>query len=234
MKIEEMIEIIQGLLSDDKEVRYNHPQYRIFHEAITSFVYENSFQHTEEWQNIKSNLLLKSTQYLTRGEANIILVNLEGFKRKLLETKSADRVDKIFFGTMHPTIVNVSEKKFLDGHYADSVESAFKEIDTRLKKLYKKYKDEELYGKELMYAIFNYENKKNQRLLVFEALDNESGKNVQEGYMHIFAGAMQAIRNPKAHENLCITKAQALDRLIFASMLMRKIDEAIFFSKIEE
>ena len=234
MNIDEIIKIIHNLLKDDKIVTYDHPQYRIFHECITAFVYENDFQNTEEWQNIKSNLLLKSTQYLTRGEANIILVNLEGLKRKLLELKYVDRVDKMFFGIMHPIIVNICEKKFLDGHYADSVESAFKEIDTRLKKLYKKYKNKELSGKDLMYNIFNSENKKGQRLLVFEALDNDSGKNVQEGYMQIFAGAIQAIRNPKAHENTYITKEQALERLILASMLMKKIDEAITYSKVVE
>lgn len=234
MNINELIQIVYTLLKDDRVVTFDHPQYRIFHEGITTFVYENGFQNTEEWQNIKSNLLLKSTQYLTRGEADIILVNLEGLKRKHLESKSVDRLDKIFMGAMHPIIVDICEKKFLDGHYADSVESAFKEIDTRLKKLYKKYKNKELSGKDLMHAIFNYENKNNQRLLVFETLDNDSGKNVQEGYMHIFAGAMQAIRNPKAHENLCITKAQAIDKLFFASMLMKKIDEAIIYSKVVE
>ena len=234
MHIDELITIIRKLLDDNKEVRYNHSQYRLFHEGITTFVYENNFQCTEEWKNIKSNLLIKSTQYLTRGEANTILINLEELKRKFLELKYIDKRDKIFFETIHPLLVSVCKKKFLDGHYADSVESAFKEIETRLKKLYKKYKSEELFGQDLMRAVFNLENKKNKRLLTFENLGTESGKNVQEGYMHIFAGAMQAIRNPKAHENICITKEQALDRLIFASMLMKKIDDAISYSKIIE
>lgn len=234
MDIEELIKIIQGLLNDDKVVRYDHPQYKIFHKSITLFIYEYGFQNTKEWQNIESNLLIKSTQYLTRSEANDILVNLEGLKRKILESKYIEKRDEMFFSTMHPSIVNICKKKFLDGHYADSVESAFKEIETRLKKLYKKYKNKELVGKDLMFAVFNAENKSNQRLLVFETLDNESGRNVQEGYMHMFAGAMQAIRNPKAHENMCITKEQAMDRLIFASMLMKKIDDAINYTNVIE
>ena len=84
-----------------------------------------------------------------------------------------------------------------------------------------------------MHAVFNYKDV-NIRLLTFENLDTESGKNVQEGYMHIFASAMQAIRNPKAHENLISNKENAIDRLILASLLMKKIDEAIFFTGIQE
>jgi len=84
-----------------------------------------------------------------------------------------------------------------------------------------------------MRAIFNPE-KDDKRLLTFENLDGKSGKNVQEGYMQIFAGAMQGIRNPKAHENMTATKESARDRIILASLLMKKIDEAIEFSKIEE
>jgi hypothetical protein len=54
------------------------------------------------------------------------------------------------------------------------------------------------------------------------------------GYMNIFAGAMTGIRNPKAHENQIISKDMAIKRLIFASLLMDKIDEAISYSNIEE
>ena len=85
-----------------------------------------------------------------------------------------------------------------------------------------------------MLHIFNLENKSNQRLLAFNKLDTQSEKNVQEGFMNIFAGAMQAIRNPKSHANLDITQDDAVDKLMLASMLMKKIDEAISFSKIEE
>ena len=48
--------------------------------------------------------------------------------------------------------------------------------------------------------------------------------------MQIFAGAMQGIRNPKAHENLSISREDAVKRLVLASLLMDKIDEAISFT----
>ena len=44
--------------------------------------------------------------------------------------------------------------------------------------------------------------------------------------MHLFAGAIQATRNPKAHEIISITPERALHFLLLASLLMSKLDEA--------
>jgi len=74
----------------------------------------------------------------------------------------------------------------------------------------------------------------NDPLLTFEELRAVSGKNVQEGYMYIFAGAIQGIRNPKAHDNMNIAREDAIKRLVFASLLMDKVDEALLFSKLTE
>jgi hypothetical protein len=43
--------------------------------------------------------------------------------------------------------------------------------------------------------------------------------------MQIFAGAMQGIRNPKAHDNIDIHKERAMHQIILASLLMYKLDE---------
>jgi hypothetical protein len=45
------------------------------------------------------------------------------------------------------------------------------------------------------------------------------------GYMDIFAGAMTGIRNPKAHENMTITKNRAIHHLFLASLLFNRLDE---------
>ena len=45
--------------------------------------------------------------------------------------------------------------------------------------------------------------------------------------MEMFAGAMIGIRNPQAHNNLLITKDNAIRELHFASMLMYKIDDEL-------
>ena len=59
-------------------------------------------------------------------------------------------------------------------------------------------------------------------------MDTESGRNVQKGYMEMFAGAMIGIRNPKAHSNQRITREDAVRKLHFASLLMYKVDQAIY------
>ena len=64
--------------------------------------------------------------------------------------------------------------------------------------------------------------------------DGQTGSNIQKGYMQMLAGAMSALRNTKAHANITITKDDAMRRLMFASMLMYKIDEAIDYSEIQE
>mgnify|MGYP006317726611 CR=1 FL=1 len=43
----------------------------------------------------------------------------------------------------------------------------------------------------------------------------------------MFVGAMIGIRNPQAHNNLLITKDNAIRELHFASMLMYKIDDEL-------
>ena len=51
----------------------------------------------------------------------------------------------------------------------------------------------------------------------------------------MLAGAMAALRNPKAHSNnVVITQEECIRRLMFASMLMYRIDEAVKHSGITE
>lgn len=114
----------------------------------------------------------------------------------------------------------MSKKKYQDGHYADSVESAFKEVNTRIKDFYKKKSGQELDGVELMRNVFSLKCP----LIALDDLTTQSGKNVQEGYSHIFAGSMQAIRNPSAHANLVISDEKAIHLLFLASLLMFMIE----------
>ena len=74
----------------------------------------------------------------------------------------------------------------------------------------------------------------NTPLIEFCDRSTDSGANTQKGFMEMLAGAMSALRNPKAHANITIDWDDAMRRLIFASMLMYKIDEAVSYSKIAE
>jgi len=71
----------------------------------------------------------------------------------------------------------------------------------------------------------------NPLLLVEGNLDTQTHKDTQRGYMMMFSGAMSAIRNPKAHENMTISKEDAVRKLMFASMLMYKLDASQLVSE---
>ena len=62
----------------------------------------------------------------------------------------------------------------------------------------------------------------------------DTGMNEQKGLMFMLQGAMSALRNPKAHSNITISKDDAMRRIIYASMLMYKIDEAVKYSRVQE
>ena len=213
------IEIIQNMLVENNRVTFVSPNYVKFKNKITNYIYENNLDNTLEWKNISDSMIYTSNTALSYTSANNILLNLEILKRLDLKRKSEETV---FDDQMHPIIIRVCKEKYFDGYYADAVESAFKEVNSRCKNIYKLKTGEEKDGSDLMNSIFSV----NKPLLRFEDISTESGNNVQKGYMQIFSGSMTGIRNPKAHENQVLTKESAYKRLMLASLLMDKIDEA--------
>lgn len=213
------IEIIQNMLVENNRVIFVSPNYVNFKNKITNYIYKNNLDNTLEWKNISDLMIYTSNTALSYTSANNILLNLERLKRLDLKRKSEETM---FDDQMHPIIIRVCKEKYFDGYYADAVESAFKEVNSRCKKIYKLKTGEEKDGSDLMNSIFSV----NRPLLRFENINTESGNNVQKGYMQIFSGSMTGIRNPKAHENQVLTKESAYKRLMLASLLMDKIDEA--------
>ncbi|MDA2925653.1 TIGR02391 family protein [Acidobacteria bacterium AH-259-G07] len=123
---------------------------------------------------------------------------------------------------IHPEITAVSEQKFRNGHLADAVESALKQANKRVKEYVKAETGEERDGASLMTHAFSLK----RPIIKLDDLDTETGRNIQQGYMQIFAGAMTGIRNPKAHHNIQLERERAVHFLYLASLLMCKLDEA--------
>lgn len=127
---------------------------------------------------------------------------------------------------LHPDIRRVSEKLYKDGSYAEAACNAFIEINSRLKKIYCKRKPNTENipdGQALMNKIFA----DNDPVLVAGDMTTKTGQDIQMGTRFLFAGAMSALRNPKSHDNFTIEKNDAMRQLIFASMLMYKVDEIL-------
>ena len=137
-----------------------------------------------------------------------------------------------WWALIHPQISKVSKQLYLDGHYADAACDAFIEINDRVKKLFQKLRPGKPVpdGDGALKAVFSA----NSPIIEFCDRSTQTGQNIQKGYMEMAAGAMSALRNPKAHANIPIASDDAIRRLMFASMLMYKIDEAVAYSKITE
>jgi len=150
----------------------------------------------------------------------------------LLESKSEK--PECIWDYIHPLIIESSKKLYLNGHYTNSAVDAFIEVNSRLKKIFTVLKPEEvniLDGIDLMCKIFSG----NPPLFPLRCGNTETDKNIQQGFRFMFAGAMSALRNPKAHSNEEIISAEeALRRLMFASTLMFALDEAVNINRINE
>jgi len=122
---------------------------------------------------------------------------------------------------MHPSVVNVARTRFDSGHFADAVEAALKEVNDIVRQIVIAKGGQELDGADLMNKAFSVKNP----VIVLDDLGTMTGRNIQQGYLQIFAGAMIGIRNPKAHANIAIDATRALHFLFLASLLLFKIDE---------
>jgi len=129
----------------------------------------------------------------------------------------------VIWSLLHPKVVEVAKKRFESGHYADAAEAVFKEINDIVRKLVKAQTGKEYDGASLMQCAFSVQNP----ILKLDDLGNETGRNIQVGYMQIFSGAMTGIRNPKAHANVEIDAVRSIHFLFLASLLLCKLDERI-------
>ena len=146
--------------------------------------------------------------------------------RRQVDDRLASGVDAGYSGfweRLHPTVEGVARSRFQSGHYADAVEAALKEVNSTVKAHVKTEKGIELDGVTLMQTAFSPKNP----IITLADLSTDSGKNIQTGYMELFAGAIRGVRNPKAHENIEDDPRDAIHSLFLASLLMFAFDNRI-------
>jgi uncharacterized protein (TIGR02391 family) len=121
--------------------------------------------------------------------------------------------DKMQF---HSRVITASKSLFESGHYAQAIFEAFKAVENFVQ-------DKSgltTYGTNLMESVFNEEN---PIIKVPEA--GHYYKEVQKGFKHLFVGASQGIRNPKAHKEIIQKDPYiTLQYLGFFSFLLKRID----------
>jgi len=116
----------------------------------------------------------------------------------------------------HPKIINASRALFKNEHYAQAIFEAYKAVENFVQDK----SGSTLYGTNLMETVFNEEN---PIIKVPEA--GHYYKEVQKGFKHLFMGASQGIRNPKAHKEIIQKDPHiTLQYLGFFSFLLKRID----------
>jgi uncharacterized protein (TIGR02391 family) len=126
--------------------------------------------------------------------------------------------DDFFWSLMHPSIVPEAISRYRTGFYADAVLAALKVITHQIRRR----TGLDLDGAQLMNKVFA----PNQPLLQFDGSGTETARNLQQGYLQIFAGTMMAVRNPKAHGFEQIDATRCIHFLFLASLLAYKLEEA--------
>jgi uncharacterized protein (TIGR02391 family) len=122
--------------------------------------------------------------------------------------------------SLHASVRQVAGKYLDSGHLEVAIFEAFKAINIRVKEMTGIDDD----GQSLMGTAMRDENP----LIRFGDLTTETGRNIQAGFRFMFMGAVRGIRNPDAHEKFRpLNDEEAFEELSFASMLMRRLDDAV-------
>ncbi len=171
----------------------------------------------------KSGSLMEKLNYVG-GRMTYKIYALEDIIKRLpmYAEQVAEKKEFDFWDLIHPSIVGVAKSRFDSGHYADCAETALKHINTVVKAKVKRKTGEELDGAALMNKAFSVK----QPIITIDDISTQSGKDIQQGYMQIFAGAMIGIRNPKAHGVIDIDRERAIHFIFLASLLMHTLDMA--------
>lgn len=124
-----------------------------------------------------------------------------------------------FFFLLHSEIIEHALPKYQDGHYRNAVlDSVIAVFDLIRKRTGLSEDGDELIGKAFSLI---------RPHLILSEIDSDSGKNDQKGFMQIFKGVYQGVRNPKAHSlSNDLTDIEAAQYLVLASLLARRIEGA--------
>lgn len=229
------VEAINRLLVDVEayEINLNH----YYDELNLQRVYDNTLSGKLDtlacyckalgWSELAGTL---SESLPLEGNAIEALERAKGFVlpevRRLLDhgdIDSAPTPTDWFWELVHPRICALAKPRYDAGFFGDAVEASFKEVNDTVKRLHFDQTGNEADGSGLMTSAFSPANP----TIRLTEQQTDSEKNIQQGYMQIFAGSMVGIRNPKAHANLNPGSRKTLHLVSLASLLMYKIDERI-------
>ncbi len=232
-KLRRRFEEVQAL--DPQQVRYDDQHVRNTEQNISNTILEVFGPNSPQYQDYRYYTILKPPSYNMSDEelqeefaAGIpqTVTMLEGLIQ-VLEEKRADlgqdttsRVRSAFEGLdLHPRIAAVCAELYRHGHYRNAVLDASLALVNFVKEMSRRH---DLDGAPLMRTVFS----KNDPILTFNDLKDQSDLDEQEGMMHLFEGAVLALRNPRAHTLLDDSPEQALECIALLSFLAKQVERA--------
>lgn len=147
------------------------------------------------------------------------LPTLEAILDRKLGEAAKEHVDLGFENLLHPLIVRSSYETLRAGHLRDAVLNSIVAVFDLIRKRTGIDAD----GANLVNRAFSLSDP----YLVLSDLTSESGQNDQKGFIQVFSGSYQGIRNPKAHTlDHDLTELATAQYLVFASLLARRVEES--------
>lgn len=155
----------------------------------------------------------------TVGIVKGLVASLEEKREEFGEAASPSPAASFAKLQLHPRIEGVARQLFLDGHHWESVFASSKALINLVKEAAGEY---ELDGAPLVRRVFS----KNNPILAVNALADRTDQDEQEGIMHLFEGAVMAVRNPGGHSFPEGSERRALEYINLLSMLAFIVQEA--------
>ncbi len=139
---------------------------------------------------------------------------------------AADQLrQKLFDRGVHPDVLKFCRAELVEGNYFHAVLEAAKSLAQKIRDKTGFTSD----GSDLVDEAFGI-GKKAYPVLAFNALSADSERSEHKGLMNLMKGFFGTFRNPTAHAPRIawqITEQDALDMMTIASLLHRRLDEAV-------
>lgn len=188
---------------------HDHGHISLWHNASMSMSENHSVQQLQEGRRWMIGILNGLIRRLEEKRGDLV----GGTAAALAPATYFDRLN------LHQRIRDVARDRFLGGQAWDAVFAAAKALINYVKERSDRY---DLDGTRLVQTVFS----KNDPILAFNDLKDQTDSDEQEGMMHLFEGAVLAIRNPGGHAFPEGPEQRAIEYISFLSLLAYRLQDA--------
>lgn len=241
-KLRRRLEEVRAL--DPKVVRYDDQRIDNVAANISDTILEIFGPNSPEYRRHQHHQIWEGTMYMNMSEdymqecfaAGIPQTAkvLEGLIDRLQEKRGEFQVDSVGRARatfecleLHPRIAEVSADLYKNGHYRNAVLDASLALENYVKE---KSRCRGRDGADLMRYVFS----KNNPVIGFNTLTDDTDLSEQEGLMHLFEGVMLALRNPRAHTLSDDSPEEALEYIALLSLLAKRLEKAQRLQRVEK